>query len=197
MLNNPLCQNKTDEELVALTLKDKQYFVCLVRNYENKLLRYIQRISSFGPDEAQDILQEVFIKIYQNLNAFDKSLKFSSWAYRICHNQVISHWRKTKSRPEVLDIDLNQDFIQNLAANSDSDIEKSIDQKKLEVQIAKVLGKIDLKYREVLILKFLEDKSYREISDILKKPEGTVATLINRAKKELKKQINNLVNPPL
>ncbi|MEA2112539.1 MAG: sigma factor-like helix-turn-helix DNA-binding protein, partial [Patescibacteria group bacterium] len=57
----------------------------------------------------------------------------------------------------------------------------------LKQEVFLMLSKIDIKYREVLILKFLEEKSYREMSDILRKPEGTIATLINRAKKEFLK----------
>jgi RNA polymerase sigma-70 factor, ECF subfamily len=178
---------KTDEELVSLVLADKDYFLYLMRRYERKLLVYILRISSFNRDEAEDILQEVFIKIYENLNDFDPNLKFSSWAYRITHNQVISNYRKTKVRPQAVSLDLNDKILANLS--SDLDIEKKVEGDYLRKVIKKILANLDIKYREVLILKFLEEKSYQEISDILKKPMGTVATLINRAKKEFREEL--------
>lgn len=174
-----IMEKKTDEELVALSLKDQKYFLYLITRYESKLIRYIRRISSATKEDAEDILQEVFIKVYQNLNDFDLSLKFSSWIYRICHNQVISNYRKIK--PVVLN-----EFPENIP--SDSDLIREMDLKDMKKDVRRVLAELDIKYREVLILKFLEDKTYQEMSDILKKPMGTIATLINRAKKEFKEK---------
>jgi len=188
MAENKNFRKKTDEELVSLALGDQSHFLYLMRRYEGKLLAFILRISNYSHDEAEDILQEVFIKIYENLNDFDTSLKFSSWAYRITHNQVISHYRKTKARPQSLPLDINEKILANLS--SDLDIEKEIEVGYLKKAIKKVLANLDVKYREVLILKFLEERSYQEISDILKKPMGTVATLINRAKKEFKEELD-------
>ena len=188
MTENKNFQEKTDEELAFLALADQDYFLYLMRRYEGKLLAYILRISSFSHDEAEDILQEVFIKIYENLNDFDTSLKFSSWAYRITHNQAISHYRRAKARPQSLPIDINDKILANLS--SDLDIEKKVEVDYLRKAIKNVLANLDIKYREVLVLKFLEERSYQEISDILKKPMGTIATLINRAKKEFKEELD-------
>ncbi|MDD5290768.1 MAG: RNA polymerase sigma factor [Patescibacteria group bacterium] len=188
MTDNKNFREKTDEELVSLALADQDNFLYLMRRYEGKLLAYILRISSFSHDEAEDILQEVFIKIYENLNDFDTSLKFSSWAYRITHNQVISHYRKAKVRPQNLPMDINDKILANLS--SDLDIEKRVEISYLRKAIENVLANLDIKYREVLVLKFLEERSYQEISDILKKPMGTVATLINRAKREFKEELD-------
>jgi len=179
-------KEKSDEELVVLSLKDQSCYLHLMERYESKLLRYIFRISSFSKDDAEDILQEVFIKAYQNLNAFDPEFKFSSWIYRIAHNQTISHFRKSKARPQVLNLEFEGDFIDSIA--SDLNIEREADQKYLLENIKKVLGSLDKKYKEILVLRFLEEKNYNEISYILKKPAGTVATLINRAKKRFKEE---------
>ncbi len=176
---------KTDEELVALTLKNQDYFLYLVRRYERKLFRYISRISNLNQDDVEDVLQDIFVKIYKNLNGFDTDLKFSSWAYRITHNEVISNYRKYKNKIDVISFDTDGNFIKNIS--DELDIEKAFKLVELKKEVDQVLDKIDIKYKEVLILRFLEEKSYREISDILRKPEGTIATLINRAKKEFLK----------
>ena len=181
------CQGKTDEELVVLSLRDEDYFWCLIKRYEQKLLRYIIRISGISKEEAEDILQEVFIKVYQNLNNFDSSLKFSSWIYRITHNQVISNYRKLQARPQNVNWELNEEMLNNIS--SDLDIEKEVNIKYLRENIEKVLNKLDKKYKEILILRFFEEKSYEEMSDILKKPMGTIATLVNRAKKHFKEEV--------
>lgn len=182
--------NYSDEELVSMSLENQSNFAILIDRYEGLLRRYIFRISNFSQEDAEDTLQDVFIKVYQNLNAFNDKLKFSSWVYRITHNQVISQYRKNKARPQV-DWQVDDDFIYNF--KSDFDIGKSYDNELLKEIILKVLKKIDYKYSQVLVLKFLEEKSYKEISDILKKTQGTVATLINRAKKQFKKELNKNV----
>ncbi len=187
MLSIYKCQGKTDIDLVNLTLANQEYFLCLMDKYKEPLLRYIRRISSFNPDTTEDILQDVFIKIYQNLNDFDPSLKFSSWAYRITHNQVISHYRKTKARPQTVTIDDDKNLLNKLVSNLN--IEKDVNNILNQRLIWKILNSLDIKYREVLILKFLEDKSYQEISDIIKKPLGTIATLISRAKEKFHQEL--------
>jgi RNA polymerase sigma-70 factor (ECF subfamily) len=188
-----LCLLKTDEELVKMALENQDCFAYIVERYHKKLLAYIMRISGFSREDGEDVLQEVFIKIYVNLNSFDSNLKFSSWIYRIAHNEVINNYRKKKSRPQSA-IDLDDEFINNLA--SDLKTDKMADAKFLKENVNRTLELMEPKYREVLVLRFWEDKDYKEISDILKKPMGTVATLISRAKnsfqEELKKQNINL-----
>ena len=187
-MNKKACEGKTDEELVKLTLQDNQYFLCLMRNYEEKLMRYIKRISNASTEEAEDVLQEVYIKVYQNLNDFDTSLKFSSWIYRITRNEVISTFRKKRSRPQSFGGEAAEIILEKMA--SDLDTKKAVDTEYLQKNIYTILEKMDIKYKEVLVLRYLEEKDYNEISDILKKPVGTVSTLLNRAKKNFKKELD-------
>lgn len=181
-----LCISKTDEELIALALENQDYFVCIMERYEKKLISYIIRISGYSKEDAEDILQEVFIKIYVNLNSFDDNLKFSSWVYRITHNEVINNYRKKKARPQCA-MDLDDEFLNNLA--SDMKTDGHIDMQYLKDNVRRVIEKMEPKYREVLVLRFWEDKDYSEISDILKKPMGTVATLLSRAKTNFQKEL--------
>ncbi|MFA5130993.1 MAG: RNA polymerase sigma factor [Patescibacteria group bacterium] len=174
----------SDAELVKLTLSNQSNFVFLVDRYKGKLTSYVKRLTNANNEDAEDILQEVFIKVYLNLNDFNKDLKFSSWIYRITHNQVISGHRKIKARPEGYAVNLDDQLAKNLTA--DIDIKGAVDNKILRETINIVLDNLEPKYRDVIVLKFLEEKSYQEISDILKKPLGTVASLMNKAKQEFK-----------
>jgi len=186
MITGSECVNKTDEQIVVLTLKNQDYYLCLMKRYEAKLLNYILKISNINREDAEDILQEVFIKAYQNLNDFDLNFKFSNWIYSIAHNATISAFRKKKVRPQTVsweDKDLNNILESTLEAENTSL------QKLTYKQILKIINQLPLKYKDVLILKFIEGKDYREISDILHKPMGTIATLINRAKKSLKQEL--------
>ncbi len=173
----------SDEELVQKSLQNVDYFGSLMERFEPKLIRYVLRISSFSLEEAEEIIQEVFLKTWKNLNAFSGEVKFSSWIYRITHNETISAFRKYKSRGHDQKIDDEKAF--ELIA-SEVDLPKELDQKLNAHTVRSTLNQMKEKYREVLILKFLEDKSYEEISDILQKPMGTVATLINRAKESFR-----------
>jgi len=180
------CIEKTDEQLVVLTLKNPDYYPCLMKRYENKLLNYIIKISNMNKEDAEDTLQEIFIKTYRNLNEFDINFKFSNWIYRIAHNITISIFRKKKTSLQTFsweEKDLNNIFKSSL------NLENTNIQKSTYQQILKIINSLPLKYKEILILKFFEDKDYREISDILHKPMGTVATLINRAKISLRQEL--------
>lgn len=182
-------RRETDEELVALVLKDPNVYLRLMERYEKKLLSYVVRISGISQDEARDVVQESFIKAYKNLEGFDKSLKFSSWIYRIAKNEAISAYRKNKIRPKPLGIG-REKMAERLLA--DSDLENDMDKNFLNKYVQDILDKIDKKYKEVLVLNFWEGYGYKEISNILKKPIGTVGTLINRAKKSFKEQYTKL-----
>ncbi len=183
---NKITEKTTDEELVAKTLKNPEIYALLVERYEKKLLRYIMRILSGTKEDAEDILQDVFLSAYKNLNDFDQDLKFSSWIYRIAHNKVISHFRKVTARPKTMTYEGDSQLLNILA--SEEDIAKSMEKRHDAAEVRDVLDELDEKYREALVLKFLEEKDYKEISDILEKPMGT-ATLINRAKKQFKEKV--------
>jgi RNA polymerase sigma-70 factor (ECF subfamily) len=178
-VTDKICGELNDLEIVRKSIQDVEYFSCLYKRYEPKLLRYIKRISFSSKEEAEDILQEAYIKIWKNLHDFDESFKLSSWIYRIVHNETISFWRKKKSYGKDKVVDLNESLFEHLPAEGNQHDEH---EKNASV-IQEVLQLLPIKYREVLVLKFFEMMSYEEISDVLKIPEGTVATRINRAKK--------------
>ena len=183
------CRKLTDEQLVRLTLENQEYFRYIVERYEEKLLRYVLRISSVSVEDAEDILQDVFINAYKNLNGFDVNLKFSSWIYRITHNRVISDWRKVRNSPIVFKREDSLELFNNIV--SEDNVFKQLVDKDDKIVVEEFLGKLKKEYKIVLVLKFLEGKSYLEISDILKRPMGTVATLINRAKKQFREVVEN------
>lgn len=176
--------NYSDEKLATLSLENKRYFVYLIDRYEQKIRRYIYRLGVRSQEDIDDVLQDVFIKVYQNLNAFDPSLKFSSWLYRIAHNETISSIRYKKARPHGNAIDISDDELHNIS--SEINIIKETERKHTTAHLKECINQLDEKYRDILILKFLEEKSYEEVSDILRIPQGTVAVRINRAKEKIK-----------
>lgn len=180
------CKDLNDNEIVAKSLTNLDYFSCLYQRYEPELLRYMQRISDVDMDEAQDILQESFIKIWNNLNEFDTSLKLSSWIYRIVHNETVSYSRRKTSFGKDRKTDA-EGYKDKLIVDEPETV--SEDESRI---VYDVLGRMPLKYREVLMLKFIDKRSYQEISDILRIPEGTVAIRINRAKKMFREMTDEM-----
>lgn len=173
---------KTDAELAELAKSNPDFFGYLMERYKNPLSSYIRRITFLSQEDTADLLQEVFIKTYRHLNDYDPSLKFSSWIYRITHNHIIDTIRRLNSRPKTVSLD--DDALTKIFAAS-TDIEKDIHIQDSLTKIRKSIESLPLQYREILILRFLEEKTYEEIMDILKKPKGSVASLINRGRKLL------------
>lgn len=187
MIDQLLAENSKDEDLVLLALDNQNYFAEIIRRYQVRLFNYIIRISGLSAEDADDVLQDVFLKIYLNLNDFDRDQKFSSWVYAIAHNQVISQFRKRKARPEGHAVNLEDNAAKNLMM--DFDLFKDLDLRRAKELINQILEKLNPKYREILVLKFLTEQNYQEISDIIKKPLGTVASMMNKAKEEFRKEV--------
>lgn len=179
-------EEQSDGELVALSLKDSKNYRYLIEKYSFRLRLYIQRISGFSTEDVEDILQEVFISVYRNLNGYSSMYKFSSWIYRIAHNATISFFRKNKKNYGVLDLEDN-DLGERLS--SGLNLEDKINIEYVLEELVKALSTLDLKYKSALILKYIEGKDYSEISDILKIPTGTVGTFIKRGKEILLKKL--------
>lgn len=177
------CTDKSDEELAKLSLESSDYFACLISRYEGKLRRYVRRLSSWKDEDIDDVLQEVFISAYRHLTSFDGDLSFSAWIYRIAHNRLISSWRKNQARPQVDDLD--DSAWERIAA--DVEIAEEVDRGLTKDRVAKIIGLMKPDQAEILSLKFLEGRSYEEISDIMRKPMGSVASLMHHSKKSFKR----------
>lgn len=176
---------KKDEEIVRKIQKgDTKALGEIIDRYQDKLVRYVSRLI-FDNVSAEDIVQDTFIKVYKNIQSFDTKRRFSPWIYRIAHNEAMTF---VKKRREKVPIESVENYL-----SSDTDLEKDavekFDKPVIYKELLKNLSYIPLKYREPLILKIFEEKSYEEISDILHIPIGTVGTLISRGKNKLKEKM--------
>ncbi|HBA45036.1 TPA: hypothetical protein DCZ31_03580 [Patescibacteria group bacterium] len=179
----------TDYEIIQKIKENPDNFGLVIDRYEQKLYKYIMRSTDITNEEADDLLQEIFIKVYKNIFEVKENLSFSSWIYRIAHNYIIDYFRKNSKIEKVSLDDESYSFLIN-NIKSDFDPRLDLDKKEIKEIVQLALSKIKKEYREILILKFIEDKSYDEISDILRIPSGTVGTLINRAKTQIKQNLN-------
>jgi RNA polymerase sigma-70 factor (ECF subfamily) len=168
----------TDEVVVEIIRKkDKHLFSEIINRYQQKLLRYASYL--LNDDQlGADATQEGFIKAYINLNGFDTKKKFSSWIYRIVHNEAMNLINKNK-KYTMMNAEVEYD--------SGVDLEDELIKKELITRTHQCLDKMPILYKEPLSLFFLDEKSYEEISDILRIPVNTVGTRISRAKSIMKK----------
>lgn len=188
-------QEFTDEQLVAyIRLRDEEQYREIVLRYQDKLMRYARRLTN-NQDMAQDAVQQAFIKAYVNLQGFDTSKKFSSWIYRIVHNEAVNLIKKAKN-----EISLDKKVLENHAENTTNGhaigLDKILEQKEQDEMLIACLQEIPVEYRAPLTLAYFEGKSYGEISDILRVPVGTVGTRIKRGKNQLKKLYLNKGGKP-
>ncbi len=172
---------ESDESLVSkIKDGDKDLYGVLIERYEEKLTRYGRRFLS-DKDSVKDVVQDVFIKAYVNINSFDVQRSFSSWIYRIAHNEYVNVLKKKKvSYFSLFEFDT---FFPQLVAGKSAEDEAVDNEEKKRVELA--LAKLPPKYKEPLVLFLYEDKSYEEISDILQIPKATVGVRIMRAKQQL------------
>lgn len=177
----------TDEQLAAkLQGGDHEAFGLIIDRYESAIIRYAIRLVS-DHDIAEDIAQEAFIKAYRDIQSFDTKRKFSSWLYRIAHNEAIDYIRKNKRL-------VGLDEASEVASETDlhKTAQRNLDRTDIQKRLEKVINTISFKYREPVILRFYEEKEYEEISEILRIPIGTVGTYISRAKKELRERLSDI-----
>ena len=176
-----------DESLVELIRsEDQELYREIVRRYQKKLLRYAAYLTR-DESKAADVVQTTFIKAFVNLKGFNNKKNFSSWIYRIAHNEAINLVKKEKKKMSLNNLSWNKDL-----SSSDPGMTDLLAKKDEQIMIRKNLKKLPLKYREPLTLFFIENKSYGEISDILRIPTGTVGTRISRGKKQIKTLITGL-----
>ncbi|WP_059103186.1 RNA polymerase sigma factor SigW [Shouchella shacheensis] len=172
---------------------DDQAFAELVDLYKDKVYQVSYRMVGHAHD-AQDIAQEAFLRAYTNLDKFDTKRKFSTWLFRIATNVAIDRLRKRKPDFHLQDVVKGTDGVtyeSQLEANEDLPEEQVIT---LELQewIQGEIIKLPPKYRSAIILKYIEDLSLKEISDILDLPVPTVKTRIHRGREALRKRMRNV-----
>lgn len=175
-----MSRQPSDETLAAkLQQGDLHSLKILIARYQKPLIRYAGYLGV--GEESDDVIQETFIRAYRNIRSYNPKLKWSSWLYRIAHNQAISYLR---AKRYVLP--LNEYF-----GNARVEQESIVEQAETKRQVKHCLGALPMYYREVLTLYYLEEKTYKELSDIFRLPIGTISARLHRAKKEMRKICQN------
>lgn len=171
----------TDSQIIKLVVDgDTEQYSHIVKRYENKLMRYATYILK-DYDIASDAVQETFIKAYINIRSFNRGKRFSPWIYRILHNEAMNVIKKSKKTVTIDAVnETNDDYL--VRFNTDNAIDGGL----LKREVRECLGRIDIKYQEVIVLSYFENLKYDEISDVLHIPTSTVGVRLKRGKEILK-----------
>ncbi len=175
-----------DEELIKKIIKgDKKAMDELVERYYKKIYNYFYR-NTRNEDLSYEYTQEVFYKVFSKISSFDFKYKFSTWLYSISHNYLIDNIRKKKARSfsdsssdeSYFDERFNVNSFQNTAE------EEIIYEEHVE-KLWKVVSLLSPEYKELIIMRYVNEMKYEEMAEILKIPLGTLKNKLFRAKVKL------------
>jgi len=177
----------TDEELIiAFQRGDRESFNHLVNRYKDKLTNFIYRFTS-DIDSAQDLAQDTLLKVYINKDSYREIAKFSTWIYTIASNLAKTELRKIKRRQTYSESDLSTDDRKFVMHQPDAASFEDIEDTSVSGNILeKSLMELDDEFKNIIILRDIQELSYDEISKILQIPLGTVKSRINRGRFKLK-----------
>ncbi len=178
-----------DAQLVQQVLNGNNHaFRFLVSKHQQLVLHVVGRIVQQN-DEAEDICQEVFIKVFKTLKKFRGDSKLSTWIATIAYNTAISHIRKRKRRGEVS----YSEEPNLIMAEKDSGLnQKIVEHEEAKRYLMQLIEALPVNYRTVITLFHLEEFSYKEIEEITGMPEGTIKSYLSRARKLLKGKIEKV-----
>ena len=169
----------------------------LIARYERPVFSLIFRMVR-DKETAEDLAQETFIKVLNNIDRYLPEFKFSSWLFKIANNITIDFLRKRQidtisieGAPDAVTAESKRATAIALASGGESPLQE-LESKELGEQIERAIGKLRPEYRACILLRHVEDYSYDEIAEIVKLPLGTVKTYIHRARAELREHLSGV-----
>ena len=190
--------NLPDADVVALAQQGRERaFRELVRRYERPVFSLVFRMVR-DRDTAEDLAQESFIKVLNNIDRYRPEFKFSSWLFKIANNVAIDHLRKRTvdtvslegSRYATTTAEAESTAIP--VASKDQSALEEMESRELGGAIEQAVAALRPEYRACILLRHVEDRSYEEIAATLDLPLGTVKTYIHRARHELRKALEDV-----
>jgi len=163
----------------------------IVQTYSRRIYNLAYRFTSRA-DTAEDLTQEVFIRVYRSLDQYNpKQGDLQNWLMRLARNLIIDDYRKRQRAPQDEAADDLEDHQYHLRAAGNT-VQREMERRELGVQVQAGIDKLSSDLRTCVILRDIEELSYQEIVDLLKIPEGTVKSRINRGRIELAKILRRM-----
>lgn len=185
-----------DLQLVKLAKDGKlEAFESLIIKYKDKVYNIAFSFTA-NHSESDDIAQNVFFKIYSNINSFEEKSAFSTWLYRITVNECYNGLKKRKKNILSLDAEISADkdksSLKDFVEDKNGDIEKEILTKELQLKVRKAVLMLPDKYRMIITLREMENISYEKISEIMNISQEKVKVWLFRARNKLKNILNDI-----
>lgn len=168
---------------------DQDAWAQIVRQHWRKVFNIAYKFTG-KHDEAEDLTQDVFLKIFKSLDTFDRRANFQTWLVSVSRNLCIDHYRSVRKERETIDRDVDAGQL-TPAAVTVSPI-AALEQADRVTLLKKALAYLPPTLRSAVLLRDIQELSYQEIADRLQLPEGTVKSRINRGRTELARQIRRL-----
>src|SRR5262245_42777048 len=178
------------ETLIQRCLQgDQQAWEAIVRQHWRKVFNVAYKFVA-KHDEAEDLTQEIFLKIFKSLGTFDRRANFQTWLISVSRNLCIDHYRSVRNERETIDSGVDPSEL--APAADDAAAITALEQRDRVKLLREALAKLPDALRTAVLLRDIQELSYQEIAQRLGLPEGTVKSRINRGRNELARQIRKL-----
>lgn len=179
-----------EQDIINICQRDPKAFGILFEEYYNQIFGYIHR-RVLDLDVSEDVTSEVFMKAFLNITNYRwLGISIAAWFYRIATNEINMYFRKEKKMPIALsELSNNQTFSYSETNTDIQERELQLQHHEDYLQVQSHLKHLDIKYQEVISLRFFEDKSIKEIAEILNKNEGTVKSLLSRGLEKIRRKM--------
>jgi RNA polymerase sigma-70 factor, ECF subfamily len=178
------------EMLIQRCLRgDQQAWEHIVRHYWRKVFNVAYKFVA-KHDEAEDLTQDIFLKIFKSLDTFDRRANFQTWLISISRNLCIDHYRSVRKERETIDRDVDANEL--APVSHDAGPVDALEQRDRVALLRQALAGLPATLRTAVVMRDIQELSYQEIADELRLPEGTVKSRINRGRTELARQIRRL-----
>jgi RNA polymerase sigma-70 factor (ECF subfamily) len=168
---------------------DQLAWEAIVRQYRRKVFNVAYKFVG-KHDEAEDLTQDIFLKVFKSLETFDRRANFQTWLISVSRNLCIDHYRSVRKERETIDRDVDTADL-SAAAPGPTQI-AALEQRDRVELLREALGSLPKTLRTAVLMRDLQELSYHEIARELRLPEGTVKSRINRGRSELARQIRKL-----
>lgn len=183
----------SDEELIKRFQDGDLYaFDLIVHRYKDALFNFTYRYLG-SAQEAEDVVQETFLRIFRNRHAYRQIAKFSTWIYTIASNLAKTELRKRKRRRLVYTSELGFDDREFEIEDTRADTEREVYSVLTDKLIQDAINKLPEKFKKVIVLVDVQELSYEEVSKIMQIPLGTIKSRVNRARLKLQEMLGDLV----
>src|SRR5881628_1419165 len=178
------------ETLIQRCLRgDQAAWDAIVRQHWRKVFNVAYKFVG-RHDEAEDLTQDIFLKIFKSLDTFDRRANFQTWLISVSRNLCIDHYRSVRKERETIDRDVDANEL--APASHDGGPMAALEQRDRVMLLRQALSALPATLRTAVLMRDIQELSYQEIADKLRLPEGTVKSRINRGRTELARQIRKL-----